>query len=66
MSAPTLAGHLFLNRRQAAELCGVSVDLLDEAVNAGRLKAKKNGERNAKVLFRPADLEAWVESWEDK
>lgn len=56
---------LYLDRRAAAAACSVSVDMLDEAVRTGRLVAKKHKERNGKVVFRPADLEAWVESWED-
>lgn len=61
----TAAPQLFLDRRQAAEACGVSVDLLDRAVREGKLRAKKHADRNGKVLFRPADLTAWVEGWGD-
>lgn len=61
---------LFLDRRDAAKACGVSVDTLDAAVRTGALIGKKHNPpgakgRNTKVVFRPADLEAWVDSWDD-
>ncbi len=60
---------LYLNRKQAAQACGVSVDLIDLAVKAGDLKARKRrgegGGTNTKVLFTPDDLREWVEGWDE-
>lgn len=64
-----MAPVLFLDRRAAAEACSVSIDMIDAAVRLGELRAKKHkgkGKgRNGKVVFDPADLKQWVESWED-
>lgn len=60
---------LYLDRHEAAKACSVSIQMLDSAVREGKLSAFKHagkgGGRNTKVLFRPADLEAWVESWDE-
>lgn len=57
--------RLFLTRREAAEACGVSVDTIRRAKNAGRLRAKKTAERGGRELYRVEDLLAWFEQLDD-
>lgn len=60
--------RLYLDYKSAAAACSMSVDTIKQAVKRGDLPAFKhrsdNGGRNTKVLFRPEDLRAWVESWD--
>lgn len=51
-----------LSRAAASEDSGISEDMLDRAIKKGELKAKQLGRR---VLIRPADLEAYIESLPD-
>lgn len=59
--------RLFLDTAAAAEACSVSRALLLQAVRAGELRGRRRPAargRNAKLLFTPDDLRAWVSSWE--
>ncbi len=51
-----------LSRAGASEASGISEDMLDRAIKTGALKAKQLGRR---VLIRPADLDAYIESLPD-
>lgn len=52
-----------LSRAAAAEAAGeISEDMIDRAIRAGELKAKVLGRR---VLIRPIDLDAYIESLDD-
>lgn len=61
--------RLAYTRKEAAELCGVSVDTLAKAKNSGALKAKRLGEdetkRGGKELYTYAALVAWLEGLND-
>lgn len=50
------------SRAAAAEAAGISEDMLDRAIQKGDLKAKRLGRR---VLIRPVDLEAYIDSLPD-
>lgn len=50
------------SRAAASVESGISEDMLDRAIKAGHLKAKQLGRR---VLIRPADLDAYIESLPD-
>lgn len=50
------------SRAAASEQSGISEDMLDRAIKGGALKAKQLGRR---VLIRPADLDAYIESLPD-
>ncbi len=67
MTRPTTSqpARLFLNRREAAAACGVSVSTIARAKAAGHLRAKKTAVRGGKELYRLADLEAWFEQLTD-
>lgn len=55
-----MTGPMFYTREQAAERANVSPSYITEAVNAGRLKAKKTGENGGgKYLIHPQALEDW-------
>lgn len=56
---------LFLNRKEAAKACGVSVDTIARAQAQGKLKAKKTAERGGKHLYTLEDLKAWHASLDD-
>jgi excisionase family DNA binding protein len=51
-----------LSRAAASEASGISEDMLDRAIKKGDLKAKQLGRR---VLIRPADLDAYIDSLPD-
>lgn len=51
-----------LSRSGASEASGISEDMLDRAIKAGALKAKTLGRR---ILIRPSDLDAYIESLPD-
>lgn len=61
--------RLAYTRREAAEMCGVSVDTIAKAKNAGHLKAKRlkadEAQKGGKELYTRAALEAWLESLAD-
>lgn len=58
--------RLRLTLAEAAEAVGLSPDTLRGAVANGRLRAKRTGDNGGgKYLFRPADLERWIEGFED-
>ncbi|MGH3631498.1 MAG: hypothetical protein ACRDRL_29165 [Sciscionella sp.] len=57
--------RLAVSRLQAAEICGCSVELIDQGIHAGTLRAKKHAPRNGKILIRLTDLEAWFDGLED-
>ena len=50
------------SRAAASADSGISEDMLDRAIKSGALKAKQLGRR---VLIRPADLDAYIESLPD-
>ena len=50
------------SRASASDESGISEDMLDRAIKSGDLKAKQLGRR---VLIRPADLEAYIDSLPD-
>jgi excisionase family DNA binding protein len=50
---------LTLTRRQAAQLSGLSVGKIGEAINAGELKSRKGLGRGDRILA--ADLKEWVD-----
>lgn len=58
--------RLAYGRKEAAAMCGVSVDLIDKAVASGARRAKrtavdKYGRPAGLYLIRVADLEAWLD-----
>lgn len=61
--------RLAYTRREAAELCSVSVDTIAKAKARGELKAKRltadESRAGGKELYRLADLEAWLNSLAD-
>ena len=54
-----LSDRISLTKREAAQSVGVSTRFLELEAAAGRLKVIRAGR---KVLIRPADLTAWLES----
>ncbi|WP_134740024.1 helix-turn-helix domain-containing protein [Nocardioides sp. 503] len=65
-AAPANDGPLFFTLKSAAALCDVSVDVLQEAVKAGRLRGKRTGTNGGGLyLFSRAQLEAWFEDLVD-
>lgn len=55
-------GPLFYDFRAAAAKCGISEDVLKEAVRAGRLRGKRTGVNGGgKYLFSRRQLEEWFE-----
>jgi excisionase family DNA binding protein len=53
---------MFYTFKGAAEVCSVSVDVLKDAVRAGRLRGKRTGENGRGLyLFSRAQLEAWFD-----
>lgn len=63
--------RIALNRRQAAEALGVSVDVIKAAQHAGQLRAKntaihpKTGRAVGVTLYDPVELRRWFESLGD-
>ncbi len=56
----------FFTLRTASARCGVSKDVLEEAVRAGRLRGKRTGANGGGLyLFSRAQLDAWFEGLED-
>jgi excisionase family DNA binding protein len=58
----TCCRAIAFSRAAAAEASNISEDMLDRAIKAGELKAKQLGRR---ILIRPADLDAYIESLPD-
>ena len=62
MSAAT---RLAYTRKEAAELCGVSVDTIAKAKNSGALKAKRltddEDRKGGKELYTLKALQDWLE-----
>ena len=59
----TIAQRIAHNRRQAAEVSGLSVDVIDKAIKAGNLRAvrPKVGDRKlATILIMHTELERWL------
>lgn len=62
---------ILVSRATAAELLGVSEDLLIAEQHAGRLKAKtttinkRTGKATGKALYAIAELQRWAESLPD-
>lgn len=62
---------ILVDRVTAAEMLGISVDLLRAEQAAGRIRAKnttidpKTGRATGKTLYAVADLEAWADGLED-
>lgn len=59
-----------LNRKEAAALLGVSVDVLKDAQRAGSLRAKNtafdaNGRPTGRTLYSLDDLRAWFDGLGD-
>lgn len=56
-------------RKEAAEMCGVSVDTIARAKNAGELKAKRLTKdetlKGGKELYTKKALEDWLEGLAD-
>lgn len=50
------------SRAAASAATSISEDILDAAIKSGDLKAKHVGRR---VIIRPADLEAYIDSLDD-
>jgi len=50
------------SRAAASDASGISEDMLDRAIKKGALRAKQLGRR---VLIRPEDLDAYIESLPD-
>lgn len=65
MSTPRLA----YTRREAAAMCGVSVETIARAKNAGELKAKRltkdETQKGGRELYRLEDLQAWLDGLAD-
>lgn len=62
--------RIAFNRREAADLLGVSVDVLKAAQAAGRLKAKntkldEKGRPVGRTLYALEDLRAWFDGLSD-
>lgn len=66
-AAAKAATPILVDRKTAAELLGISVDMLRGEQAAGRIKARnthidpESGRATGKTLYRVADLEAWAE-----
>lgn len=66
----TTTTPIALNRRQAAELLGVSVDTIKKAQASGALRARntrvdpETGKARGTTLYAYADLVAWFEQLE--
>lgn len=59
-------GPMFFTFAQASARCGVSVDVLKDAVRTGRLRGKRTGENGGGLyLFSRAQLEAWFDGLVD-
>ena len=62
-SMTTAAAKLAYTRREAAEACGVSVDVIDKAIKAANLRVvrPKIGDRKlSTILIVHAELERWL------
>lgn len=65
-----MTATLSYSKRGAAEASGVSVQTIDRAIKAGKLRAKRtseteDGEPAGNVLILASDLAAWLESLVD-
>ena len=59
----TTTAKLAYTRREAAESCGVSVDVIDKAIKAGDMRAVRptiDGRKLATILIRHIELERWL------
>lgn len=61
--------RLSFTRKEAAEMCGVSVDTIAKAKASGALKAKRlkgdESQKGGKELYTRSALEAWLEGLPD-
>lgn len=61
-----MTDRLAYTRKEAAELCGVSVDTIAKAKNTGALKAKRltqdEERKGGKELYTRKALEDWLDS----
>lgn len=62
--------RLAYTREEAALACGVSLDTIKRAINAGRLRAKRSsededGNPTGKYLITPAAISEWLEGLTD-
>ena len=67
---PQTLPRIAVTRREAAQMLGVSEDVIRRAKGRGDLKAKKtsrgdDGEGRGKELYAVADLQAWFEGLAD-
>ena len=63
MTTTATPHKLAYSRREAADACGLSVDVIDKAIKAGNLRAvrPKVGDRKlATILIMHAELERWL------
>lgn len=59
-------GPMFFTFAQASAKCGVSQDVLKDAVRTGRLRGKRTGENGGGLyLFSREQLESWFEGLVD-
>lgn len=65
----TVSERLAYTRKEAAEMCGVSIDTIARAKNSGALKAKRltedEAQKGGKELYTPAALQAWLDGLAD-
>lgn len=61
--------RLAVTRKEAAAICGVSVDTIAKAKNSGALKAKRltadESKKGGRELYTLAALTSWLESLAD-
>lgn len=61
--------RLAYTRQEAADLCGVSIDTIARAKNAGELRAKRltkdEKKKGGKELYTRAALESWLDGLAD-
>lgn len=59
-------GPMFFTYKTASAKCGVSEDVLKDAVRAGRLQGKRTGENGGGLyLFSREQLETWFDGLVD-
>lgn len=65
MSRAALDDKLAFTRREAAEVTGYSVDIIQAAILSGELREVRpqvNGRRVSKGVILKVDLEAWLQA----